>query len=98
MVIQRVRGPNCYTAEGIELKRALIRKKGVPDRRNWRLITLTVDPKKFGGPVDAYLKGKDNMRRFLNSRRELLDRERARWCWKLELQQNGWPSLLVSRL
>lgn len=91
MVIQRIKGPNWHSAEGVELKRAQIRKKGVPDMRNWRLITLTMDQGRFDGPEEAYLKGKDNLRRFLNSLRDLLGVKSARWCWKLEFQRNGWP-------
>ena len=91
MIIQRVKRPNWLTPEGVALKREEIRKKGVPWMARWRFITLTIDPSKFENEVQAYLKGKDQLRRFMASLRELLGVKSADWCWKLEFHESGWP-------
>lgn len=91
MLVRKVSSPNWYTPEGVRMKRAWIENKGMPNLKDWRFITLTIDPDEYG-ELDGYLAGKDRMRRFLFAVRDLLGcEEGVKWCWKLEFQRNGMP-------
>jgi len=70
------------------MKRAEIENKGVPEMRDWRMITLTLDPARFAGPKEGYEAGRDQMRRFLYVLREHFGN--ASWCWKMEFHKSGW--------
>lgn len=85
-------GPNWHSPRGVYKKRRIIEKKGLPDFKGRRFITLTLDPDLFGGcPESAYLAGKEHMRRFLEAGRvHGLWLRQAWWAWKLEFQQSGW--------
>lgn len=92
--------PNWFTAQGVHLKRKLIEARGMPSLKRWRFITLTFDPDKFESPLAAFLWGRSRMRYFLKTCRDCrLWSHDAKWCWKLEFQENGWPHyhLLVGR-
>jgi len=90
-----------FTSDGVLVKRRKIEKKGLPDFKGWRFITLTIDPAKFDGdPLQAFLTVKPRVRHFLmKCRNSGLWAKGARWCWKLEFQANGFPHwhLLVER-
>jgi len=88
MLVARHRQASWFHAEGASIKRAEIERKGVPKMRDWRMITLTLDPSKFAGPKEGYEAGRDQMRRFLYSLREYFGR--ANWCWKMEFHRSGW--------
>jgi hypothetical protein len=94
-------GANWFTPQGVHAKLKLLEAKGLPDFGGWRFITLSCDPKFFGGdPLLAYLAGREHMRRFMDRCREAgLWAADAKWCWKLEFQKNGWAHwhLLVDR-
>jgi len=93
--------PNWFTTEGVSRKRRLIESKGLPEFTKWRFITLTLNREAFGeDPLAGYLAGKRRMGKFLSACRESgLWADSARWCWKLEFQQDGWAHwhLLVER-
>lgn len=92
--------PNWFTASGVALKRKRIESRGLPSFKGWRFITLTVDPERFESPLEAFLVLRARMRNFLHAcRSHRLWAADAKWCWKLEFQENGWPHwhLLVSR-
>lgn len=93
--------PTWLTAPGVAKKRKAIERKGLPSFRNWRFITLTLDQDLFEDcPLSGYLHAKDHMRRFLFACRKAgLWAEDAKWAWKMEFQENGWPHwhLLVGR-
>ena len=104
MLVRRSKKSNWLTKEGVALKRAELEKKGIPNMRRWRFITLTLDPSLWEdidfretpnapvqvipAEVQGYLAGKERMRRWLLAMREILGD--AAWCWKLEFQDNGW--------
>lgn len=92
--------PSWLTSVGVSRKRKMIEGKGMPDVHNWRFITLTINQDRFESPLAAYLFASDHMRRFLYAcRQEGLWKPKAKWCWKLEFQANGWPHwhLLVEK-
>lgn len=92
--------PNWLTAAGVARKRSLIEAKGLPNFHKWRFITVTLDRDLFADPLEGYLAGKERMRRFLKKCRDAgLWAKAAKWCWKLEFQEEGWPHwhLLVER-
>lgn len=88
--------PNWYSTRGVNSKRRIIERKGLPSFANWRFITLTIDPQRFEHEdipaLAAYLAGKRRMRFFLNELRSRgLCPEGCKWAWKLEFQGNGYP-------
>lgn len=93
--------PNWYTPAGVSAKRREIEKKGMPDLKNWRFITLTLNRDLFeGDPVVGYEAGKEQLRRFLEAGRVAgLWPRGVAWCWKLEFQADGWAHwhLLLGR-
>lgn len=78
-----------FTCEGARLKARRLQAKGIPDLRNWRFITLTVDDRE-SSPLEVYQRGKDRLRRFTEKWRDALGRE-VRWLWKLEMHEDGFP-------
>lgn len=98
------RPSNWFTAEGVNKKRRQIELRGLPSFHCWRFITLTIDQAKFiargEGPCEAYLAGKERMRRFMDeARKSGLWKSSHKWAWKLEFHRSGWPHwhLLVGR-
>lgn len=93
--------PNWNTPRGVAKKRSAIEKRGIPDLKGRRFLTLSLDPAMFGEcPITGYLVAKDHMRRFLEAGRVSGLWERgAWWCWKLEFQCNGWAHwhLIIDR-
>lgn len=92
--------PSWLTTSGVSRKRRVIEGKGLPSFKDWRFITVTLDQSKFTDALSGYLAATDHMRRFLYAcRQEGLWRNTAKWCWKLEFQENGWPHwhLLVEK-
>lgn len=88
--------PEWFTGSGVHKKRREIELRGLPSFTGWRFITLTIDQAAFTsrglGPLEAYLAGKDRMRRFLDRCREAgLWTDETPWAWKLEFHQSGWP-------
>ena len=80
------------TPSGVAKKRRQLERKGIPDLKGRRFITLTLDRSLFGDcALTAYLAGKDRLRRFLEEGRlaGLWDRG-SWWAWKLEFQKDGW--------
>jgi len=76
-----------FTSEGARMKLIRLRKAGLPSFKNWRFVTLTV-PNRNGSPYEAYLRGKDRLRRFLARFRKAIGVS-FRWCWKLEFHDDG---------
>lgn len=88
--IRKYYAANWWSVSGVSKKMKMIMRKGVPDLTDWRFITLTLDPSKFESELAGYLKGKDEMRRFLARLRKHLGIEETGLAWKLEFQKNGW--------
>lgn len=85
---------NFITPLGAWKKRKQIEKKGLPNFRNARFITLTVDHDMAEhNPEIAYNTGKRYLRQFMYELRILLGvtEEQCPHCWKLEFHANGWP-------
>jgi hypothetical protein len=80
-----------WTAGGARKKERRLRKAGLPDFANWRFLTLTIADRTVS-PLQAYLLGKNRIRRFLARLRTALGR-RFLWCWKLEIHHDdgGYP-------
>jgi len=78
-----------FTCEGARLKARRLKARGLPNLKDWRFFTLTVDDRS-AAPVTVYLRGKDRLRRFTAHWRETLGRD-VRWLWKLELHEDGYP-------
>jgi len=71
------------TTQGAWAKQRQLERKGFPsDLRNWRFVTLTVDPKLYPNPFMAWALGKRHLRQFVY----LLKKKYGirRWCRKLE--------------
>lgn len=77
-----------FTAEGARLKARRLQQAGIPDLTNWRFITLTIAGHSRP-PLEAYYRGKDQIRRFLARFRRAIGRD-FKWCWKLEFQEDGY--------
>ena len=67
-----------------------IEARGMPWLKGWLFFTLTVDPKLFDSPEDAYETAKDRIRRVIHGLRER-GYEIRRYASKLELQGNEYP-------
>ncbi|MDP0495014.1 MAG: hypothetical protein Q7Q73_02280 [Verrucomicrobiota bacterium JB024] len=104
VVLTRYEPPNWFSDYGAHLKVKDLEKKGIPDLRDSRAITVTMDPKRYPDPETAYEIGKRHMRQFLYDLRGHLVRSVSRWspkkrlkrkdipyCWKLEFHVSGWP-------
>lgn len=80
---------NWFTAHGVALKRKQIERKGVPNMKNWRFVTLTCDQSKFDYcPITAYFYTKKRIREFLKAMRKRFGY--FDWCWKREFHRGGW--------
>jgi len=91
MVIVRCDVLNWFSAEGVARKRRAIERKGVPNMRNWRLTTVTIDPEVCGyDPRLGYEMGKEKLRRFMERMRKFMGKE-FDWAWKFEFSDEGWP-------
>lgn len=78
--------PSFWTTQGAWAKRRQLERKGFPsDLRNWRFVTLTVDPKEYPDPFFAWMLGKRHLRQMVY----VLKKRYAikRWCWKLEFHE-----------
>lgn len=78
--------PSFWTTQGAWAKRRQLERRGFPaDLRNWRFVTLTVDPKLYPDPFFAWMLGKRHLREFVYR----LKRKYGirRWCWKLEFHE-----------
>lgn len=92
--VRRYEKASWLTSAGVNRKRRMIERKGLPCMKNWRFITLTVDRDKFPDPLAAYLHGCDHMRRFLEAcRKNKLWKSTVKWAWKLEFHSDelGFP-------
>lgn len=89
--IRKYYAANWWSVSGVSRKMKLILRKGIPNLKDWRFITLTLDPSLFGSELEGYLKGKALMRRFLTDLKKHLGlEEMPASAWKLEFQKNGW--------
>lgn len=78
--------PSLWTTQGAWAKQRQLVRKGFPtDLRNWRFVTLTLDPKEYPDPCLAWLLAKRHLRQFVY----LLKQKYGirRWCWKLEFHE-----------
>ena len=82
---------NWFTERGASKKLHLLQSKGLPSFKNWRFLTLTVDPLLFRDNESAYNHIKSRMRYFIRSLKQALEIKELRYCWKLEFQENGNP-------
>ncbi len=90
--VRRYTRPSWLTSSGVNLKRKIIERKGLPSFKNWRFITLTFSRERFPCPLEAYLAGSDHMRRFFEAcRKANIWKRSAKWAWKLEFQADGYP-------
>ena len=84
--------PNWLTVQGVAAKRRQIEKKGIPDLTWCKFLTLTIDPDKFAGPCEAYLKAKARLREFVRKAIAAgIFPEGCAGFWKLEFHESGWP-------
>ena len=90
LIISPFENPNWFTAKGVSLKMKQITAKGIPDLRNCRFVTLTIDHKQHDSPVSAYLRGKRQMRQFIYELRAKLG-VKFGYAWKLEFHESGYP-------
>jgi len=83
---------NFITALGVFKKRKEIEKKGLPDFKDGRFITLTLDHNKLGDAESGYEIGKRHLRQFMYELRRKLGvtQEQCPHAWKLEFHQDGW--------
>lgn len=63
--------------------------RGFPSLFGWLFVTLTVDPELFSGPVEAFERGRDRIRRAVARLRER--HHIRRYFVKFELTEAGWP-------
>jgi len=87
--------PTWFTSEGARLKVQALKKKGIPIMKNWRAITVTIDPSKVDDdPLLGMKRGKKRINRFTRKMRAQFG-EDARWCAKMEFHSDGshagWP-------
>lgn len=78
--------PSFFTTQGAFAKQRQLERKGFPsDLRNWRFVTLTVDPKLYPDPFFAWMLGKRHLREFVYRLKKKYGIRR--WCWKLEFHE-----------
>lgn len=78
--------PSFFTTQGAWAKRRQLERKGFPhDLRNWRFVTLTMDPKKYPDPKVAWEIGKRHLRQFVYLLKQRYGIKR--WCWKMEFHE-----------
>lgn len=78
--------PSLWTTHGAFKKKLQLEKRGFPsDLRNWRFVTLTVDPKLYPDPFFAWMLGKRHLRQFVYLLKKRYNIRR--WAWKLEFHE-----------
>lgn len=77
-----------FTQSGARIKLKRLQQAGLPDFKNWRFFTVTMATRSIG-PLEAYERGKDRLRRFLARLRAAFGRP-FKWCWKLEFHDDGY--------
>ncbi len=82
-------GAEWFTERGVRAKRKLLEKRGIPDLKYWKMITLTV-PEGVDSPRNLFEKGKRKLPRFRKRIEEAISRKFP-WAWKLEIQENENP-------
>lgn len=85
--------PNWFTQQGV-WKMAKQLDERMPDLKNGRFMTLTINQEFYDSPQEAYEKGKRHLCEFFYRLDKFLGRpkgKRTKYCWKLEFQENGWP-------
>ncbi len=82
---------NWWTVAGARKKERRLRKAGLPSFKDWRFVTLTMADRTISA-LEAYIRGKDRIRRFLARLRAAFGRSFL-WCWKLEFHHDdeGYP-------
>lgn len=90
-IVKAYRPPSWYTREGAQKKLSQLEAKGLPSFRDWRFITLTVDPKQFASAQSAYEYINERFRYFMRDLRHTLGVSNLSFIRKLEFQRNGWP-------
>jgi len=80
-----------WTVGGARKKECRLKKAGLPDFKDWRFVTLTMADRTMSAQ-EAYVRGKDRIRRFLACFRTALGKVFL-WCWKLEFHHDdeGYP-------
>lgn len=76
------------TPQGAARRMRQLRKRFPENLRNWRFVTLTIDPSKYSDQEQAYEVGSRRIRQFMY----LLKKAGYNWhsyCWKLEFQASG---------
>lgn len=76
-----------------EGRRSMVKRleaKGFPPLWGWLFLTLTIDRDQFSDEVTAYEHGVDRIRRVVHRLREA-GYPIARYFFKFELQEDGWP-------
>lgn len=63
--------------------------RGFPNLFGWLFVTLTIDPELFDGPADAFVRGRDRIRRAVARLRARYGIKR--YFVKFELTEAGWP-------
>lgn len=81
---------NFFTGIGAWKKRRDLRRRGLPDLKDAKLLTLTVDPKCYPHPADAFEKGRNHLPTFMYRLRQELG-EHVEYLWRLEFHRNGYP-------
>lgn len=93
VVIRPCAPASFLTKLGALAKARQLRQKGFPpDLKDWRIITLTIDPARFPCPEDAYEVAHRHLRQFIYSLRQA-GFNFCRYCWKLEFgspDEQGW--------
>jgi len=88
-LVQAYRPATWFTRVGAQKKLSQLHNKGLPSFKDWRFITLTLDPKKFSTAQSAYEYVKPRLRFFIRKLKRYLDAD-VSFVWKLEFQANGW--------
>jgi hypothetical protein len=80
-----------WTLVGARKKERRLKKAGIPSFKDWRFLTFTMADRTVS-PREAYVRGKDRIRRFLACVRGALGKPFL-WCWKLEFHHDdeGYP-------
>lgn len=90
-VVTAYRPASWFSRVGAQKKLSQLESKGLPSFKNWRFVTLTIDPKKFATSESAYEYIKPRLRFFIRKLKRFLGKPSLSFVWKLEFQDNGWP-------
>lgn len=90
VVVRENKPPSWYSKKGSTAKYNQLVRKGLPSFKDWRFLTLTLDPKKFTNAEAGYQFGKDRLRYFFQKVKIALGIKHLRYFWKLEFQKSGW--------